>query len=135
MKRMVLAGMLAAVVVGSAYAHHSFAQYYFENQSVTIEGDLAVFEYRSPHAWVHLDVKDPEGVVRRYAAEWSNPNRLTRDNVTRETLKAGDRVIIDGSPGRKPEEYKIHLKRIRRTSDGWNWPAARGRAQERNRRD
>ena len=127
MKRLLLTGIVAALAVGSSDAHHSFAQYYFENQSVTIEGELAVFEYRSPHAWVHIDVKDAAGATNRYAAEWSNPNRLTRDNITRETLKAGDRVIIDGSPGRNPQENRIHLKRIRRLSDGWAWPAARAR--------
>src|SRR5688500_10187457 len=127
MKRMVVAGIIAAVVAGSAYAHHSFARYYFEDRSVTIAGELAVLAYRGPHAWVHSDVRDAEGTVTRYAAEWSNPNRLTRDNITRETLKAGDHVIIDGSPGRIPEENKVHLKHIRRPSDGWTWPASRGR--------
>ena len=127
MKRIMLAGIAVLAVVGGAYAHHSFAQYYFEDRSVTIEGEIVRFDYQNPHAWVYIDVKEEEGVTRHYSAEWANPNRLTRDNVTKETLKAGERVTVSGSPGRNPEEYKMHLKRIQRQADGWVWPASRGR--------
>ena len=126
-KRVLVAALLMTGAIGSTYAHHSFAQYYFEERSVTVEGELVKFEYRSPHAWVHLDVRDELGSPRRYAAEWANPSRLTRDNITQDTLKIGDRVIITGSPGRNPEEYKLHLKRIQRPADGWNWPGSRDR--------
>ncbi|HET9215935.1 MAG TPA: DUF6152 family protein [Terriglobia bacterium] len=125
MKQVLLAMLALSAVVGSAYAHHSFAQYYFEDRSVTIEGEIVRFEYQSPHAWVYLDAKDEEGIARQYGAEWANPNRLTRDNITRDTLKVGDRVVVSGSPGKQPEEYKLHLKRIRRPADGWIWPPAR----------
>ena len=70
--------------------HHSFAAHYFEEQLVTVQGTLVEFEYRAPHAWVHLSVTDDGGAIRRYAAEWANPNRLSRDGITKETLKAGD---------------------------------------------
>ena len=125
MKQVLLAMFALSAVVGSAYAHHSFAQYYFEDRSVTIEGEIVRFEYQSPHAWVYLDAKDEGGITRQYGAEWANPNRLTRDNITRETLKVGDRVVISGSPGKQPEEYKVHLKRIHRPADGWTWPRSR----------
>jgi thiamine monophosphate kinase len=63
--------------------------------------------------------------MRRFAAEWANPARLTRDNVTKDTLKPGDRVIVTGSPGRTASEYKLHLKRIVRPADGWSWIGGR----------
>jgi exonuclease VII large subunit len=129
MKRLMFTGFAIAAIVGSAYAHHSFAQYYFEDRSITIEGELVRFDYQKPHAWVYLDVKDEQGMTRQYSAEWANPNRLSRDNITRDTLKAGDRVVVSGSPGRNPEEYKMHLKRIHRPADGWAWPAGRNRRE------
>lgn len=127
MRQIMFVGLAIAAVVGSAYAHHSFAQYYFEDRSITIEGELVRFEYQNPHAWVYLDTKDEQGIMRQYSAEWANPNRLSRDNITRDTLKAGDRVVISGSPGRQSDEYKVHLKRIHRPADGWTWPASGGR--------
>jgi hypothetical protein len=105
--------------------HHSFAAHYFEEQSVTIEGTLISFEYRAPHAWVHMSVTDASGVEQKYAAEWGNPNRLARDGMTRDTLKAGDRVLVTGSPGRTAGENRIHLKRIERPADGWRWRGRR----------
>jgi hypothetical protein len=116
---------LAAVFPSLASGHHSFAAVYFEDQSVTIEGTIAEFAYRSPHAWVYVDVTDTKGAVTRFGAEWANPNRLTRDGITVDTLKPGDRVVITGSPGRKASENRIHLKRIQRPADGWQWRGGR----------
>ena len=113
-----------AVVVamsGAASAHHSFATYYFEDQSVSIEGILVEFELKAPHAFVHVLAPDASGQMQRFAAEWANPTRLSRDGIDKDTLRAGDRVLIVGSPGRVASEFKMHLKRIERLSDGWKW--------------
>ena len=121
------------VLLGGAFAiaplssHHSFAAHYFEDQSMTITGDLVEFEYRSPHAWVHVMAPDEGGTVRRYAAEWANPNRLVQQGITKDTLQPGDRIVVVGSPGRNSGEYKIHLKGIDRPADGWKWRPARNR--------
>jgi len=121
--------LVAAVAVATVplAAHHSFAAYYFEDQSMTITGEVVEFEYRSPHVWLHVAAPDPSGQTRRYAAEWANPNRLGQQGITRETLKPGDRVVVSGSPGRTAGEYKLHLKGIERPADGWAWRGNRGR--------
>ena len=122
MKPTLLALAIGTVVAGiPAYAHHSFSVYYLEDQSITLEGAVQEFQYRSPHAILRFDVRDPEGRPRTYAAEWGNPRRLGTSGVTKETLKPGDVVIVTGSPGRVASEYKVHLKGIRRPSDGWVW--------------
>jgi Family of unknown function (DUF6152) len=107
------------------HGHHSFAAYYFEDQTVSFEGELAEFEYRNPHAWVHIEARDDLNRMQKVSAEWSNPGRLSRQGITRDTLKPGDRLILTGSPARNPSEYKMHLKRIERPADGWTW-AGRG---------
>jgi hypothetical protein len=101
--------------------HHSFAAHYFEEQSVTVQGTLVEFDYSAPHAWVHLTAADERSGSQRYSAEWSNPNRLSRDGITKDTLKPGDVVIVTGAPGRNAGENRIHLKRIERPADGWKW--------------
>lgn len=129
MTRLILTVTLAALpALGSLSAHHSFAAHYFEDQSTSIEGTVAEFAYRSPHAWVYLTVTDGRGGTQRYGAEWASPDRLTRAGITKDTIKAGDHVIITGSPGRNPAEPAIHLKAIERPADGWSWrPAPRSR--------
>jgi len=123
--------LLALVVAGSlgipVYAHHSFAAQYFEDQTISIEGELVEFEYRSPHAWVHVMARDEKGQIQRFSAEWSNPNRLSQQSVGKDTLKPGDRLIISGSPARNSSERKLHLKQVERPADGWKWSGGRGR--------
>jgi hypothetical protein len=127
-KRVGLAIAIAACAGGAvASGHHSFSAAYHEERRVSVDGEVVSFEYRSPHAWVHLDVRDQNGEVQRYSAEWSNPARLKRDGLTPESIQPGDRVIITGSPGRNPAERKIHLKSIQRPADGWLWPVRRSR--------
>jgi len=117
------------LLAGSAglIGHHSFPSYYFEDQMVTITGELVEFDYRAPHAWVKVKALDAKGVEQVFAAEWSNPNRLARDGITITTLKIGDQVIVAGSPGRNPDEHRLHLKAIQRVADGWEWPQNRRR--------
>ena len=104
-----------------AYPHHSFAAHYFEEQSITVQGVLVEFEYKSPHAWVYLEVKDEAGQVQRISAEWANPSRLQQQRISKDTLKIGDLLTISGSPGRNASERKMHLKSVERPADGWNW--------------
>jgi len=129
---LLFAGAIAAVIPVSA--HHSFASFYFEEQSITITGEVVEFEYRNPHAWVHVMAPDGTGAMQRYGAEWGATNRLARSGVSKDTLKPGDRVIVTGSPGRVAGEYKMHLKGIERPADGWSWTNARERERRRGRR-
>ena len=123
MKRTLLAlslGVLTAVA--SPSAHHSFAADYLEEQKVSIEGDIIAFELVNPHAWLHLEVVDENGNRQKVSAEWSNPARLKQAGFTLASFKPGDHLIITGSPARDPAEHRIHLRTIRRPSDGWKWP-------------
>ena len=121
MKTFPLALVLMLASAPLVSGHHSFAAHYFEEQSVTVQGTLVEFDYSAPHAWVHLTAADERSGSQRYSAEWSNPNRLSRDGITKETLKPGDVVIVRGAPGRNAGENRIHLKRIERPADGWKW--------------
>jgi hypothetical protein len=103
MKRTLLALTVALMAAGlSASAHHSFAATYDEATTVKIEGKLVQFLFRNPHSFVHVNVKQKDGSVVRYAVEWGGAGQLGGQGVTRETLKAGDHVQITGSPGRNP---------------------------------
>jgi hypothetical protein len=125
MKR--VAGLWLIVITlsagGSAYAHHSFAATYLENQSVTIEGDLVTFELRNPHSFVNVMVKDQSGQMVRYLVEWGSTTQL-QGKITRDTLKAGDHIIITGNPARNPDDHRVRLVTLRRPKDGWSWGLA-----------
>lgn len=114
----VLCGLVLSVPLEG---HHSFAAYYFEDRSMTIEGDVVEFDYRNPHAWVHVLTVDTSGRPQKYAAEWGNPRRLSERGVTKDTVRPGDRVVVTGSPSREASDFKLHLKHIERPADGWKW--------------
>jgi hypothetical protein len=127
MARRTLLPAAIAVLIGAVpvHGHHSFAAYYLEDQSVTIAGDLVVFEYRNPHARLQVAALDSFGRMQTVSAEWANPGRLNQQGITKDTLKTGDRLIVTGSPSRNPSEYSLHLKKLERPADGWSW-AGRG---------
>jgi hypothetical protein len=118
-RTLLLAVAVAMLVGGSAQAHHSYALY-FEDQTVSIEGELAQFVYRSPHTIVTLKAADSE----TYRAEWWDRRDLASNGVTGDTLRIGDRVVLTGSPGRNRHDHILHLKSVRRIADGWRWPAS-----------
>ena len=113
-----------------AYAHHSFAATYFEDKSVTLEGELVQFLFRNPHACVHVMAPDEKGQKQRWAVEWGGGGQLNRQGVTRETLKPGDRVVITGNPGRNPADHRLRMQTILRPADGWKWGARAGEVVE-----
>ena len=117
----IAAGMLFSISGSQLSAHHSFAATYFEDKQEKVEGDLVQFLFRNPHSFVHLEVKEPNGQVVRYAVEWGGGGQLGRQGVTRDTLKVGDHVVIIGNPGRNPEDHRLRMIRLQRPSDGYTW--------------
>ncbi len=115
---LVIGTFMAAVPV---YAHHSFAAFYNERESISLQGTIHEFQYKAPHAIVVFHVADAVGKLQKYEAEWANPSRLQRQGIKTNTLRPGDVVVVTGSPGRNSSENKVHLKGIRRMSDGWSW--------------
>lgn len=112
---------ISALVCTPAVAHHSFATYYVESDTMELEGDVVEFQYKNPHAWIFILTYEPFGASKSYAAEWASPSRLDRDEITRNTLRPGDRVRIWASPNRNPTDNRIRLKRIERPADHWRW--------------
>lgn len=105
-------------------AHHSGSAAYFEDKSQTIEGRLVQFIYRNPHSFVHIDVPDASGTMSRFVVEWVSGQALSGLGITRETLKAGDTVVVTGAPGRNAGEHKLLMRSIVRPKDGWKWTGA-----------
>jgi hypothetical protein len=104
-----------------AYAHHSFAATYLEDQTIKIEGDITSFLFRNPHSFVTVETKEADGTVVRWGIEWGAGGQLGQQGITRDTLKKGDHVIVVGNPGRTPEDHRLKMVNITRPSDGGKW--------------
>jgi hypothetical protein len=78
-----------------ASAHHSFAAEFDDKKPVKLEGTVVRFEFMNPHSWIHLDVKNADGTVVRWAVETGSTNALFRRGWRKDSLRAGDRITID----------------------------------------
>jgi hypothetical protein len=85
--------MMAA---SSVFAHHSFAAEYDATKPIKLIGTVTKLEWTNPHARFYLDVKDPSGKVTNWEFELGGPNGLLRRGWTRNSLKPGDMVTVDG---------------------------------------
>ena len=123
MKRYLIAALAVGMLTlgANAWAHHSFAATYIEDQSVTIEGNVVQFLLRNPHSFVHVMVKESDGTMNRYVIEWGSPAQLSGQSVSRDTLKPGDFVVLTGNPGRNPADHRMRLLKFMRPKDGWSW--------------
>lgn len=91
----VCAGLtLSAVPV---FAHHSFAAEYDSKKPVTLTGTVTKVEWMNPHARFYLNVKDDSGKITPWEFELGSPNGLMRMGWTRNSLKEGDVVTVQGS--------------------------------------
>ena len=107
-------GLLAV----QSYAHHSYSATYDTSSIVQLEGQLVRFEFRSPHSYLHMSVRDEKGETQRWAIEWAAPAALVRQGVDRDTLRTGDSLIVTARPSRVQGEFRSLMVTLERPADG-----------------
>lgn len=127
---LVAAGLIACLASPVA-AHHSYTIFYDLCSSVSIDGRIERVQWKNPHVLIDLRRDDGTG----YVSEWGDVQTLIRLGVKADVLKAGDRVVITGSPQRPLEtidpayrhlvdptlKVVSALTHVHRASDGWDW--------------
>ena len=87
-------GLLLTVV--PVLAHHSFSSEFDANVPIKLEGTVTKMEWVNPHAWIYLDVKKPDGTTEQWKIEGGTPNALFRRGFTKDSLKAGTVIVVNG---------------------------------------
>jgi len=77
-------------------AHHAFTAEFDADRPVKFRGTVTKMEWVNPHAWIHIDVKKPDGATEEWMIEAGTPNTLYRRGLTKQSLQAGMEVIVDG---------------------------------------
>ena len=77
-------------------AHHSFAAEFDQAKLFTVTGVVTKLEWMNPHIHFYVDVKEDDGKIAHWDFESGSPNGLGRQGWTRNVLKVGDMVTVQG---------------------------------------
>lgn len=97
-------GVLLLTGAAAVFAHHSFAAEFDATKPMKLTGLVTKVEWQNPHTFFYIDVTDTATrKVTNWAIELGSPNGLMRQGWTRNTLKIGDIVSVEGSLARSGE--------------------------------
>lgn len=99
LNRIGLALVLGAAImtVKPLIAHHSFDAGYDSRKVMTVTGYLTKLDWVNPHVYVFIDVKDESGNANSYKVEMGPPHALARAGWSKDTVKVGDKITIEGA--------------------------------------
>jgi hypothetical protein len=107
----VLASCAFIATSGAVSAHHSFAMFDQENP-IELEGVVQEFKFTSPHSFIILQVRQPDGGTQLWSLEGGAPSALVRDGWSSKTLKPGD-------------ELQLTIEPLRSGAPGGSWSVGR----------
>jgi len=73
-------------------AHHNVTRIYDAEKPVPLNGIVTAVQWKSPHVFVFVDVKDQSGSVVNWKVEWLSAMIILRDGFTRDSLHVGDAI-------------------------------------------
>jgi hypothetical protein len=132
MTRKIFMTLIASLLLSglAAYAHHSLGATYDGNKTIQVEGKILQLLLRNPHSFLQVEGPDEKGVMQRWSLEWRSAGSLGQQNIKRDSLKAGEEVVITMNPSRTPADHRGALVTLHRKSDGFGWGTRPGETVE-----
>src|SRR5437667_4918674 len=116
-----ISGLLLAALPASA--HHAFATEFDAQKAVKLKGIVTKIDWANPHVWFYINVKTENGTIENWGFEMGGPNSLRNSGWTKETMKIGDEVIVEGSLA-KNGSRNVNAKSVMMASTGKKLGAA-----------
>lgn len=96
-KRVIGISFAALLAAGSAWSHHSGAQYDFSKR-VSVHGTVKSIDVRNPHLKLVMEVTDEAGRTKEIEFEGESRNNLYRAGWRTTDINAGDELTIGFAP-------------------------------------
>ena len=130
-KLMVFVAGFGLLIMASApaFAHHSFAAEFDANKPVNVTGTVTKVEWMNPHVWFYLDIKDDTGKVANWGFQMGSPNGLMRAGWTRNSMKLGDMVTVEGIRAKDGSNH-VNARTVALASTGQKLFAASSQGQQ-----
>src|SRR6478752_3584054 len=92
-----LVGLAMLLSQAPVWAHHAFAAEFDAKKPVRfLDATVTKVSLINPHSWIYVDVKQPDGKIENWAIEAGSPNILMRRGITKDTVKVGSKINVDG---------------------------------------
>ena len=118
-QRMKLAVLAAFLLVAAApvVAHHSFAAEFDANAPTKVQGKVTRIAWTNPHVWVYLNVMGEDGKAVNWGAEFGAPHQLQNAGWSREMIKPGDEIVVEGFRARN-QSARMNGRRVTEAGTG-----------------
>jgi Family of unknown function (DUF6152) len=100
MTQKLMAFLILAALAAPVFAHHSEAGEYDSTRPVKVTGTIKKVEWQNPHIWFYVDVKEEDGKTTTWGFSGAPPGALMRRGITKDVLKIGAVVHVEGSRAR-----------------------------------
>ena len=91
-----VAGVLLLAATMPVRGHHAFGAEFDPDAPIRLQGKVVKLEWVNPHAWIHIEIKKPDGAAEVWMVEGGTPNTLLRRGLTRDSLTIGTELVVDG---------------------------------------
>jgi uncharacterized protein (DUF302 family) len=104
---------VAALQIGAARAHHSFAPVYDSTRTIDVSGTVTAFRLVNPHAMFALDVAGDAGETVQWTVELDGRTNLSSYGWNDATIVVGERIRVTGNPTHtgSPRMWFLSLQR------------------------
>lgn len=116
LRRILSVTCLSALAALAAWGHHSLSAEYDQSKPITLNGTFTQLDWRNPHAWIFLTVKNADGSSADWRCELGSPNAMSRVGFTRDAIKEGEEIVLEGILAKKGEH--ICSTRVVKSKDG-----------------
>jgi hypothetical protein len=87
-RRLALSVIFALTLAASAAAHHNMSALFDFSQRFTSTGTLTKVDWRNPHIYLFVDVKNEKGQVETWSFEGPSPGFFRQRDVGKENFEA-----------------------------------------------